>query len=181
MEADLVVVGYGAAGGAAAVAAIQAGASVIVLERAPAGGGSSRNSGGSIALGGGDTQTAVATGVGGMQPPGTGVMPRPVTGTPHFGATDSKPVEQVRQLVQCGGTMYAVGSFSRILQRGRVFKRHNVFSFRATSPFTVRFTMRMPLPWEVFQPMPGSLAIQAICPFTVRCLSTVESMITIEL
>src|SRR5437879_1113666 len=92
----------------------------------------------SIALGGRDTQTAVATGVGGMQPPGTGVMPRPVTGTPHFGATDSKPVEQVRQLVQCGGTMYAVGSFSRILQRGRVFKRHNVFSFRATSPFTVR-------------------------------------------
>jgi len=38
MEADVVVVGYGAAGGAAAVAAVQGGASVIILERAAAAG-----------------------------------------------------------------------------------------------------------------------------------------------
>jgi 3-oxo-5alpha-steroid 4-dehydrogenase len=61
MEADVVVVGYGAAGGAAAVAAVQGGASVIVLERAAAGGGSSRNSAGTIVLGGG-TPTQKAAG-----------------------------------------------------------------------------------------------------------------------
>ena len=33
--------------------------------------------------------------------------------------------------------MYAVGSFSQILHGGSTYTRHNAFSFRATSPFTV--------------------------------------------
>jgi hypothetical protein len=58
-------------------------------------------------------------------------------GTPHFSTAAGTPFEQVRQLVRCGATMYAVGRFSQILQGSRVFARHNVFSFRATPPFTM--------------------------------------------
>jgi hypothetical protein len=90
------------------------------------------------ALSAGGAQMASASGRGGLQPPGTGVMPRPLTGTPHFSTAAGTPFEQVRQLVvRCGGTMYAVGRFSQILQGSRVFERHNAFSFRATPPFTM--------------------------------------------
>jgi len=53
IEADVVVVGLGAAGAAATVAAADAGAEVVALERAGAGGGTSAMSGGLIYLGGG--------------------------------------------------------------------------------------------------------------------------------
>jgi hypothetical protein len=45
--------------------------------------------------------------------------------------------EQVRQLVQCGGTMYAVGSFTEIKYKGVVYARNNAFSFSATSPYAM--------------------------------------------
>jgi hypothetical protein len=80
-------------------------------------------------------QTAIATIAGGLPAPRRGVSAKPITGTPHFNVNHANPVEQVRQLVQCGRTMYAVGSFSQILQRNHVFQRHNVFSFHATPPF----------------------------------------------
>jgi hypothetical protein len=86
-------------------------------------------SGGSVA------RAEMPMGGGGLPAPGAGVLARPVTGTPHFSVRDSNPIEQVRQLVQCGETMYAVGSFSRIVHRGAIRTRHNVFSFSATSPF----------------------------------------------
>src|SRR5579863_1334181 len=60
----------------------------------------------------------------------------PLTGTPHF-PVKTKTTEQVRQLVQCGGTMYAVGGFSTVLQGGRTYTRSNAFSFRASPPFTM--------------------------------------------
>jgi hypothetical protein len=60
----------------------------------------------------------------------------PASGTPHFAAV-TKVAEQVRQLVQCGATMYAVGTFSSILQGRNTYTRHNAFSFSATAPFTV--------------------------------------------
>src|SRR5436305_5268556 len=65
------------------------------------------------------------------------VQPKPASGTPQLYPNGS--TEQVRQLVQCGGTMYAVGSFTRIQQgsSGPVYTRNNVFSFSATSPYTV--------------------------------------------
>jgi len=58
----------------------------------------------------------------------------PLAGTPHFPVKTAK-VEQIRQLVQCGRTMYAVGRFSVIEQGGRAYVRHNAFSFQATAPF----------------------------------------------
>jgi hypothetical protein len=60
----------------------------------------------------------------------------PASGTPAFPTVTSR-VEQVRQLVQCGGTMYAVGNFSVVDQGGRTFHRANAFSFRATAPYTM--------------------------------------------
>jgi len=53
MEADVVVVGLGAAGGSAAIEAARAGADVLILERAAAGGGTTADSGGLIYFGGG--------------------------------------------------------------------------------------------------------------------------------
>ena len=40
------------------------------------------------------------------------VSPVPVAGTPTLGPTGA--TEQIRQLVQCGSTMYAVGTFTSI-------------------------------------------------------------------
>jgi hypothetical protein len=62
------------------------------------------------------------------------VSSHPAIGTPAF-PDSTRPVEQVRQLVQCGGTMYAVGTFSKVNQGGTSFTRHNAFSFSATAPF----------------------------------------------
>ena len=61
---------------------------------------------------------------------------QPATGTPHFPAT-TPTTEQVRQLVQCGNTMYAVGTFSVVEQGTNTFTRNNAFSFKATAPFTI--------------------------------------------
>jgi hypothetical protein len=66
------------------------------------------------------------------------VSPTPMTLTPHL--ISSGPLDQlaqVRQLVQCGGTMYAVGSFANIKRGQNLYTRNNVFSFSATSPFKV--------------------------------------------
>ncbi|MBV8993036.1 MAG: hypothetical protein JO287_04885, partial [Pseudonocardiales bacterium] len=90
-----------------------------------------------IAASAGVAKTATASGGGVKQPPGTGVSRKPVPGTPHFSIRHDNPIEQVRQLVQCGDKMYAVGSFSQIVQGRSTFARHNIFSFRATAPFTV--------------------------------------------
>src|SRR5580700_4822613 len=63
------------------------------------------------------------------------VSPNPITGTPALASTGT--TEQVRQLVQCGGTMYAVGTFTEITQSGVTYQRNNVFSFNATAPFAM--------------------------------------------
>jgi hypothetical protein len=63
------------------------------------------------------------------------VSAKPAKGTPQLAPTGT--TEQVRQLVQCGGTMYAVGSFTSISWNGTTFSRNNAFSFSATAPFTV--------------------------------------------
>jgi hypothetical protein len=60
----------------------------------------------------------------------------PAGGTPHFPVTTPK-TEQVRQLVQCGNTMYAVGTFSVVERGTQTFTRNNAFSFKATAPFTI--------------------------------------------
>ena len=59
----------------------------------------------------------------------------PAPGTPQLARTGT--TEQVRQLVKCGATMYAVGSFTSISWNGKTYRRHNAFSFSATPPYTV--------------------------------------------
>jgi len=55
------------------------------------------------------------------------------TSLPHFPAATTL-TEQVRQIVQCGGTMYAVGSFTTIKKGSTIYTRSNIFSFSATAP-----------------------------------------------
>ena len=63
------------------------------------------------------------------------VSSTPAAGTPQLNTTGT--TEQVRQLAQCGSTMYAVGSFTSIKRYTTVYARNNVFSFGAVSPFKV--------------------------------------------
>ncbi|MGO9080607.1 MAG: hypothetical protein ACLQDY_16440 [Streptosporangiaceae bacterium] len=73
----------------------------------------------------------------GLQPPAGVVSPTPPSSLPHLKATDDNPIEQVKQIVQCGSTMYAVGTFTSIVRGSTTYTRNNVFSFSATSPYTV--------------------------------------------
>jgi hypothetical protein len=67
------------------------------------------------------------------------VSPTPAKGTPTLVTTGT--TEQIRQLVDCGGTMYAVGTFTQISgwngTSAQTFTRNNVFSFSDTAPYTV--------------------------------------------
>lgn len=67
-------------------------------------------------------------------PPGP-VSSTPASGTPELAGTGH--TETVRQLVQCGGMIYAVGSFTAISQGGKTYSRNNVFSFGAAAPYAV--------------------------------------------
>jgi hypothetical protein len=69
-------------------------------------------------------------------PPTGPVSSTPVTGTPHLLPTSS-PTAQIRQIAQCGNTMYAVGSFTQIKRQSTTYTRNNAVSFSATSPYTV--------------------------------------------
>ena len=60
------------------------------------------------------------------------VSTKPAAWTPHLPATTSS-VMQIRQLAQCGGTMYAVGTFTTVLRYSSTFARNNAFSFSATT------------------------------------------------
>ena len=82
-------------------------------------------------------QAASAQGVGGLSPPAGVVSATPATDTPHLKATADNPTQQIRQLVQCGSTMYAVGSFTTIVRESTTYTRDNIFSFSATAPYTV--------------------------------------------
>jgi hypothetical protein len=64
------------------------------------------------------------------------VSATPPSTTPHFPESTSA-TEQIRQLVQCGSTMYAVGTFTSIKRESSSYTRDNIFSFSATSPYTV--------------------------------------------
>jgi hypothetical protein len=62
--------------------------------------------------------------------------PTPASGTPHL-LKKTSPENMIRQIVQCGKVMYAVGRFSKIIWNGKTYSRDNVFSFRATAPYTI--------------------------------------------
>jgi hypothetical protein len=65
-----------------------------------------------------------------------GVSPTPASGTPELLAPTSTE-QNVRQIVQCGSTMYAVGTFTQIKQKGVTHQVNNAFSFSATAPFAL--------------------------------------------
>ena len=60
--------------------------------------------------------------------------------TPQLGTSGTDgSVESVRQIVQCGGTMYAVGEFSHVKnpKSNTLIARNNAFAFSATDPHRV--------------------------------------------
>ncbi len=63
------------------------------------------------------------------------VSPTPANGTPTLVNTGT--TEQIRQLVECGGTMYAVGTFTQVKHGSTTYARNNAFSFSATGQFAV--------------------------------------------
>src|SRR5689334_10452968 len=67
------------------------------------------------------------------------VSSNPEAGTPTL--VDTGTTETIRQLAQCGGTMYAVGTFTQISGDNgtatQTFSRNNIFSFSESAPFTV--------------------------------------------
>ena len=79
---------------------------------------------------------AAQAGTGGEQPPPGVVSATPVANTPHL-ATTTSTTEQIRQLVPCGGKMYAVGTFSSIRKGSTTYARTNIFSFSESAPYTV--------------------------------------------
>jgi hypothetical protein len=86
---------------------------------------------------------AVAVGLAGFAAPSfaatapTGpVSSTPVANVPHL-PPNSSPNEQIRQIAQCGGTMYAVGTFTTIIKGSTSYTRDNAFSFSATAPYAV--------------------------------------------
>jgi hypothetical protein len=80
---------------------------------------------------------AAQAATGGEQPPTGVVSSTPASNTHHLKATMNNPVQEIRQLVQCGNTMYAVGTFTTIVKGSTTYTRNNVFSFRASAPYTV--------------------------------------------
>lgn len=79
---------------------------------------------------------AAQAGTGGEQPPAGVVSATPATSTPHL-LTTTSTTEQIRQLVPCGGRMYAVGTFSTIRKGTTNYARTDIFSFSASAPYTV--------------------------------------------
>src|SRR5690348_2422668 len=67
------------------------------------------------------------------------VSPTPVAGPAALVATGT--TEEVRQLADCGGNMYAVGTFTQISgwngSSTQTFTRNRIFRFSDTAPFTV--------------------------------------------
>lgn len=58
----------------------------------------------------------------------------PALNTPHL-ALNTSTVQQIRQIAQCGSTMYAVGTFATIKQGKQTYTRNGAFSFSAASPY----------------------------------------------
>src|SRR5215469_4705147 len=79
---------------------------------------------------------ASGRGLAASAPAGGPVSPNPASGTPALlHKTRLKSV--IRQLVQCGDIMYAVGRFSTIIWNGTTYPRNNIFSFKATAPYAI--------------------------------------------
>lgn len=93
-------------------------------------------------------------------------LPRvqPAAGTRHFPAS-TRTTEQIRQLVRCGNTMFAV-----VEQSGRTFSRHNALSFAAAAPFTMTSWTLTPMAWSTASP-----SIQATAPTPTSAVASRRS------
>ena len=69
--------------------------------------------------------------------PASGVSSTPASGTPSLTNMGKGTQEVIKQIVQCGGTMYAVGQFTSITQHKVAYTRDNVFSFSAVKPYAL--------------------------------------------
>ncbi|HEV2370720.1 MAG TPA: hypothetical protein VGS19_01010 [Streptosporangiaceae bacterium] len=72
----------------------------------------------------------------GAQPAGA-VSPHPAAGTPELPISTTAATDEIKQIVQCGTTMYAVGQFTQVISNGTTLTRDNLFSFSATAPYTL--------------------------------------------
>src|SRR5215469_8920489 len=68
-----------------------------------------------------------------------GVSPSAAAGTPQLNKVGKGKAAQevIRELVPCGGTMYAVGRFTSIKHNSTIYTRNNIFSFNASGGFGV--------------------------------------------
>jgi hypothetical protein len=85
----------------------------------------------------------LAVGAAGVAPAAAATGPvsaAPAAGTPQL-VTTGTTTEQIRQVADCGGTMYAVGTFTQISgfngTATQTFTRNNAFSFSDTAPYQV--------------------------------------------
>src|SRR5262249_59926313 len=87
--------------------------------RAETWGGRMPKLGGLAWTGAGTVAAVLAVGAAGLSPAAAAgpVSAVPAAGTPQLAPTGTT-TEQIRQLVACGGTVYAVGSFTSISQGG---------------------------------------------------------------
>jgi hypothetical protein len=92
--------------------------------------------------GAGTVVAVAAVGAAGLVPAAAATGPVsavPTAGTPQLASTGT--TEQIRQLVDCGGTMYAVGTFTSISGWNgtaiQTVTRNNIFSFSDTAPYMV--------------------------------------------
>ena len=85
---------------------------------------------------------AVAAGASGLAGPALAAASAPATGpasttpasgTPALNITNTE--QDIRQIVQCGSMMYAVGKFWSVSQNGVSYRRAGVMSFSATAPY----------------------------------------------
>jgi hypothetical protein len=97
-----------------------------------------------LSAGVGAIVVALATGASGYASPALGapsaasagpVSTRPASGTPTL--TKTKTTQVIRQVVQCGSMMYAVGHIWSVAQNGTTYSRPGLFSFSATAPYTL--------------------------------------------
>jgi hypothetical protein len=63
------------------------------------------------------------------------VSASPAAGTPRL--VTNEATQQIRQIVQCGSTMYAVGTITEIAQGKPIYNRGGGFSFNAAAPYKV--------------------------------------------
>jgi hypothetical protein len=63
------------------------------------------------------------------------VSETPASSTPALGKT--KTTQRLRQIVQCGSMMYAVGYVWNVTQNGTSYRRAGLLSFSATPPYTL--------------------------------------------